>query len=227
MTTFDDFSDIEFGENADPRCPVVLVLDASSSMAEPRPGESLTPLEHLNNGLDTLVTELNKDPLARRRVEISVVAYGTSVQPATPFATVDNLVLPILEPAGITSTGKAVEVALDAIEARKKSYKDNGIQYFKPWILLITDGLATDDVTAAATRVKDAEARNSVAFFPVGVDGADMDALSKLSAREPLMLKGLNFEELFVWLSASQSAVSASNPGEGVAIPAPTGWAEV
>lgn len=227
MTDFNDFSDIEFGENADPRCPVVLVLDASSSMAEPRPGETLTPLEHLNNGLDTLVTELNQDPLARRRVELSVVAFGTEVMPATDFATVDKITLPILEPAGITSMGRAVEVALDAIQERKKAYKANGIQYYRPQVFLITDGLPTDDVSNAKKRIADAEASKSLAFFAIGVDGADMNVLNDLAPRGALMLKGLKFDALFQWLSASQSAVSASQPGDTVGLPSPAGWAEL
>lgn len=222
-----DFSELEFSSNPDPRCPVVLVLDCSDSMVEPRPGEERTPLEALNGGLDTLVRELHKDPLAKRRVEVSVVSFGTNVSPATEFATVDELVLPTLVRSGVTNMGGALEVALDALEERKKAYKANGIQYYRPWVLLLTDGLSTSPVEVAAERIRKGEAEKKLAFFAVGVDGADMDALNKVSVREPLMLQGLKFDELFQWLSASQSAVSASNPGEGVAIPAPTGWAEV
>lgn len=227
MADFNNFEDILLADNPDPRCPVVLVLDCSSSMVEARPGETTTPLDALNSGLDTLVTELNRDPLAKRRVEVSVVTYGSEVTPATSFATVDNLILPTLAPSGVTSTGKAIVEALDAIEARKKVYKANGVQYFKPWILLISDGLATDDVSEAVKRVAEAEARKSVAFFAVGVEGADLDSLGKFSERGAMKLSGMKFEELFQWLSASQSSVSASNPGDKVALPSPAGWMEV
>lgn len=224
MAPFDDF---EFADNPDPRCPVVLVLDCSTSMAEPFPGQSGSPLDALNGGLDVLVRELHADGLARRRVEISVVTFGSAASPATEFATVDSLVLPTLEPSGTTSMGAALNVALDALEERKRSYRANGVAYYRPWILLITDGLPTDDITAAAQRLRAAETAKAVAFFAVGVEGADLDALRRLGTREPLKLKGLAFDELFVWLSASQSQVSASNPGDTVALPAPTGWAEV
>lgn len=227
MTTFPNFGNLEFADNSDPRCPVVLVLDCSDSMVEPRPGEDRTPLEALNGGLDTLVRELNRDPLAKRRVEVSVVAFGTEVSPATDFATVDNLVLPTLVKSGVTSMGQAVNVALDAVEERKRTYKANGVQYYRPWILLITDGLPTDDIGEAARRVREAEDKKSAAFFAVGVEGADMDKLGELSVRAPLALAGLKFDELFQWLSASQSRVSASQPGDAVAMPSPAGWAEL
>jgi uncharacterized protein YegL len=222
-----DFSGLEFADNPDPRCPVVLILDASSSMSQKFEGEVESPMDALNSGLDVLISELNKDPLAKRRVEVSVVSYGTEVSEATPFATVDNLILPTLLPSGMTSTGKAINVALDALEARKKEYKENGIQIYRPWALLITDGLPTDDISEAAKRVKEYEEKKKVSFFAVGVEGADMDSLAKISVRQPMKLSGMKFSELFQWLSASQSAVSSSQVGDKVSLPSPAGWAEV
>lgn len=227
-----DFSDlagaIDLAENPDPRCAVVLVLDTSSSMSTPIEDGTEAPISALNSGLDVLVSELNKDPLAKRRVEISVVSFGSEVTPATPFATVENLILPTLVPSGATSMGQAVEVALDAIENRKRDYKAAGVDYYRPWILLISDGMPTDDITKASARVAEAENAKKLSFFAVGVEGADMTKLSQLSpAREPMKLQGVKFGELFVWLSASQSAVSASQPGDKVALPSPSGWAEI
>lgn len=226
---FSEFSSaIDLASNPDPRCPVVLVLDASSSMNEILPGENETALAALNSGLDVLISELHKDPLAKRRVEISVVTFGSEVTPATPFATVENLVLPTLVPSGATSMGKALDVALEALEARKREYKSAGIEYFKPWVLLITDGLPTDEISEVSQKVKDAEKNNKLSFFAVGVEGADLERLATIGeARQPLKLKGVNFGELFVWLSASQSAVSASNPGDKVVLPNASGWAEI
>ena len=225
MTNFDSF---EFADNPDPRSAVVLVLDCSSSMAEALPGETQTPLDALNSGLETLVRELHSDPLARRRVELSVVTFGSQASEATPFSTVEELVLPTLTASGLTAMGSAVNTALDAREARKQQYKDNGIQYFRPMVIVITDGLPTDDTSAAVARVREMEARKALSFFAVGVEGADLERLSQFSeTRVPLMLQGLKFNEFFQWLSASQAAVSASQPGDRVAMPSPAGWAEL
>lgn len=226
----EDFFDIEFAENQDDRVPISLVLDTSDSMTVDR-GNGRIPLDELNGALDILVTELNKDPLAKRRAEISIVEYGTEVSEPTPFATVDNLVLPTLTPSGITSTASALNVALDSIEERKKQYRENGIQYFRPIVLLLSDGLATDGeeaLQAAADRMKDSEAKKKVIFFAVGFGGADLDQLSQFSdVRPALGLKDMDFGKLFEWLSASAVSVSASNPGEGVKLPNPSGWAEI
>ena len=50
-----------------------------------------------------------------------------------------------------------------------------------------------------------------------------MTHLSRISVRTPIKLKGLRFTELFLWLSASMSAVSHSRLDEQVALP-PLGW---
>ena len=114
---------------------------------------------------------------------------------------------------GGTKTSEGINLALDEIEKRKRKYRDNGIDYFRPWLFLITDGEPTehqeivDDMTK---RLKDAHSRKQVAAFSVGVEGANMDMLARISPRRPLMLKGLNFSSMFVWLSQSMSRVSRS-----------------
>lgn len=223
----EDFGDLEFAENADPRLPMVLVLDCSTSMTDVREGEERSPLEALNGGLDRLVTALHSDPLARKRAEVSFIAYGSEVSPATPFTTVDALVLPELREMGVTSSGAALTEALDAIEARKSEYKSAGIQYFKPLVLWVTDGLSTDDTSDVSRKIAEGTEKKKLTLFPVAVEGADMEAMEKTAGKKALKLQGVKFEELFLWLSASAASVSASQPGDKVAAPAPDGWAEL
>jgi uncharacterized protein YegL len=94
-------------------------------------------------------------------------------------------------------------------------------------MFLITDGKPTDEWQTAAQQLRDEENRKGVIFFGVGVEGADLDSLSKFSSqRPPLRLKGLAFNELFQWLSKSLSVVAHSKPGEQSPLP-PVGWAQV
>ena len=137
--------------------------------------------------------------------------------------------IPPIAAEGDTPMGQAILQGIEAVAERKRQYKKFGLHFFRPWIILITDGAPTDDWKLAGTKVHEGEAAKSFAFFAIGVDGADLSILKQISKREPLRLKGYSFREFFVWLSASQKQVSRSKPGQEdqVGLPNPSGWANI
>ncbi len=214
---------VEFAENPEPRCPCVLLLDTSGSMNGPA-------LDALNAGLQTFKTDLAKDPLASRRVEIALITFNSAVTVVQDFVTADQFDPPVLTAGGMTHMGGAIHTALDIIAIRKAQYRSNGIAYYRPWVFLITDGApqgeAADIVDRAAERVRTDEQAKRVAFFAVGVENADMSRLAQIAVRTPVKLEGLNFVEMFVWLSASMQRVSQSRVDDQVALP-PPGWGAI
>ncbi len=226
---------VDFVNNPEPRCPVVLLLDTSSSMQ----GQ---PIAELNDALKEFDKTLKADKLASLRVELAIITFGGTVRAIDvkegekreipfdadqAFVTADNFHPPVLETDGLTPLGEAVRRAISLLRDRKDIYKRNAIDYFRPWILLITDGAPTDEGwELAAEQASEEEARKGFICYAVGVAGADMQTLGRFSKqRKPLKLQGLAFQELFQWLSKSLSAVAQSRPGEQVPLPA-VGWAQ-
>ena len=206
------FATSDFASNPEPRCPCILLLDVSGSM-------NGRPINELNAGLVTFRDELLADPLALKRVELGIVTFGP-VHVEQPFTSAANFFPPILFAQGDTPMGAAITKALDMVEERKREYRANGISYYRPWIFLITDG-------APANKVFRGEEDKRFAFFSIGVQGADMKTLAQISVRQPLPLQGLQFRELFSWLSSSLRSVSRSTPGTEVVLEAPKGWTSV
>lgn len=211
---------VEFATNPEPRCACVLLLDVSGSMAG-------AAIKALNDGLRAFSADINGDSLARQRVEVAVVSFGGDVEVVQDFVTAGQFEPSRLKAGGGTPMGAAIERAVGMVEGRKEQYREHGIVYYRPWVFLITDGEPTDDWKDAARRVRAAEESNGLAFFAVGVEGANMDVLRQIAVRDPLRLEGLKFVELFVWLSQSQRSVSSSRPGEQAALPSVSGWASV
>jgi uncharacterized protein YegL len=214
---------VEFAENPEPRCPCVLLLDTSGSMQG-------APISALNQGLQAFHDDLTQDPLASRRVEVAVLTFNTEVEVVQDFVTADQFQPPALTARGMTHIGAAIHKALDMIQARKAQYRASGIAYYRPWVFMITDGAPQgepeDVVMQAARRIQEDETAKRVAFFAVGVENADMNRLAGIVVRTPVKLIGLNFVEMFVWLSASMQKVSQSQLDEQVALP-PPGWSTV
>jgi len=213
------FGSDNFAENPEPRCPCVLLLDTSGSMGG-------LPIDQLNEGVRTFKQELMQDPLATKRVEVAIVTFGP-VTVEADFHTVHNFHPRELDTTGDTPMGAAINMGIEMVARRKKEYKDHGIAYYKPWIILITDGVPTDEWNRAAMNVKEGEASKKFAFFAIGVEGANMDILKLISVRAPLKLKGLMFREFFMWLSASMKMVSGKNPGAAINLLPPSGWSEL
>lgn len=213
------FETNNFADNPDPRCACVLLLDVSASM-------NGRPLDELNAGLAAFREALSADSLAMKRVEVGVVTFGP-VKVEMPFTSALTFDPPTLQAQGDTPMGEAIAQALNMVEDRKRVYRAHGIQYFRPWVFLITDGAPTDQWQAAANAIREGEVAKKFAFFAVGVRDANMDTLRQISTRTPLALDGLKFRELFLWLSSTLKSVSHSTPGTEVALAAPTGWAKV
>ncbi len=214
---------VEFADNPEPRCACVLLLDTSASMNGP-------PIQMLNAGIRAFKEELESDSLASLRVETAIVSFNSSVRLVQDFATVDALTTPELTASGATSTATAVNSAIDRVEERKQSYRDAGISYYRPWIVLITDGASTEgrqQMDAASERIRQAEEAKQLAFFAVGVEGADMDELNRLGSRGAMPLNGLAFREFFVWLSSSMTRVSSSRVDDEINLPDYSGWAKL
>jgi uncharacterized protein YegL len=204
-----EFEQVEFANNPEPRCPCLLLLDTSGSM-------SGKPIEELNAGLATLHTELNADSIAAKRVDLAVVTFGP-VRVEAEFTAAQSFQPPHLTASGNTPMGEAIESGLRMLRARKDSYKANGISYYRAWVFLITDGGPTDSIVNAKELIKAGEGKKEFTFYAVGVENADINTLASLTVgAPPLKLKGLSFGELFKWLSSSLSAVSQSNPGDEV-----------
>ncbi len=207
-------------DNPTPRCPVALVLDTSGSMS----GE---PIAQLNAGAQLFLDEVKRDDLARWSVDLAVYTAGGRADCLQDFIGIEQVAgLAPFAAGGNTPLGQATRMALDDLEARKKAYRDAGVPYYQPWLILISDGAPTDTWEDAAQRARELSAQGKLVSLPVGAQGADLSVLGQFSSKPAVALDGLKFRELFQWLSASMARVSASTSCDAsVPLPSMDSWA--
>ena len=250
-----DFS-AESAENYEQKCLCVLVLDVSGSMLEivdesnmQFTGETMfvdghqynvvtggiSKLDLLNEGLRDFYNEVLADETTSQRLELSIIAFNDYVNVVQEPALLENATLPTLTGSGDTALADAVNAAIDMVDARKTWYKQTGQPYYRPWIILMTDGEPNvgQDVDGLAYRIKRDTADKKYAFLPVGVEGADMSVLQKIAGEGmgATRLKGMRFGQFFKWLSASMGTVTKAEIGQTVNVSAgatgDSGWMDV
>lgn len=206
--------ELELVENPTARIPVCLCLDSSLSME----GEAM---DELNEGMKLFFNSVKDDDMAKWSAEVSIVSFGKDVKVVSDFCSIIDQQIPELVADGMTPMGEGVNLSLDLLEGRKREYSHNGVDYYQPWLILMTDGDPNGDpneLQRAIDRVFEMVNNKKLTVFAIGIGKhADMNVLGQFSPkRRPLKLKGLNFQQFFEWLSNSVSRVSQSMPGDVV-----------
>ncbi len=249
-----NLNDLE--NNPTPRVPVCFCLDTSGSMGRVVRGETqstgrtiykdgqawnivtggVSAIEDLNEGIHQFLDAIRTDEIAAYSAEICVVTFGgKKAELISQFATVDQLDTSFsLVADGATYMGEAVNMALDCLEKRKQAYKDKGIDYFQPWLVIMTDGIpngSQSELDTAISRVQKMVNDRKLTVFPLGVGPeADMSTLAKFSPkRSPLKIKETKYKEFFEWLSQSVTTTAQSLPGETPTLDVAgiQGWSEL
>jgi len=223
---------VDFSGNANQRTPCVLVLDASGSMNNSG-GKGKSRIQELNEGIATLEKALKEDDTAISRVQLAIVSVGgpsNDAEVMMDWTDANDFEAFPLTADGTTPLGKGVRIGLEMVDGIKRDLKSSGINYTRPWMMVITDGEPTDsdfEWQQAVQDCKAAESAKKVEIFTIGVQGANLAQLSQLSVRPSVQLDGLKFNELFLWLSSSLSAASRSRPGDNLALPSADPWRNV
>lgn len=240
--------------NPTPRVPICLCLDTSGSMGavtgECTPtgetvfedGEEWTlvtggtsRISELQKGIELFYEAIREDEVAIYSAEICIVEFNNSANCVMDFSNIERQgEIPELQARGNTAIGEGVNLALDLLEKRKEEYKDKGVDYYQPWLVLMTDGEANgseSELQRAIERTVQMVNGKKLTIFPIGIgEEAGMQTLHKFSPnRSPLKLQGLKFAEFFAWLSKSVSRTSQSTPGEKVQLDVEgiKGWGEL
>ena len=170
--------DEDYVDHPEPRWPVCLILDKSSSMnTDGRTGR-------LNSAVAQFKSDVSADTLCARRFEAARVAFNHEVD-YVDFCSVAAFEPPELSASGGIRIAPAIHTALDLLERRKQAYREAGVCYYPPVALLLSDGEFENDTAEELAMVKQrlvsAEESLSLAFFAFGMGDSDIEALSQIT----------------------------------------------
>ena len=216
-------TELDLIENPESRLACVVIVDTSASML----GE---PIAEVNAGIRALHAEIASDELTLSRADICLLAYNSEWSVIQRFGEEIDYENSELIATGGTRMAAPIQAGLDLLEERKSAYRSHGIPYYRPIMMVITDGRPQHDrpgeMEQAASRIKQQEKEKHLTFFAIGTSDADMDLLNSLSNHPAKRLQGTKFVELFQWLSNSITAISQSTVGDRVQLPSTDPWSE-
>lgn len=221
--------------------PICLCLDTSSSMlrktggADRVTGEHIGPtrLDLLNEGVRKFVTELFDDETVNCTVEIAVVTFDDTARVLTDFSPVERcefdrqsrvigssmLQIPELQvdrKSRGTAMCEGIKLALSRMQKCKEDYQRYSVDYYQPWLVLITDGMNTDsqeDFEQVKALVHELVRTDKLWVYPFAVGTrAGAEALEGISPAQPVLQ--LDFDALpKVFKAMSRSAARVSSSG--------------
>lgn len=224
--------------NPTSRLPVCLCIDVSSSMfrlidlkGAVKTGETVyrdgqywdlydggrSLFSNLIEGVNAFYDAIRKSEEASLSCEISVVVFSDDAKCIDDFSTIDRkgkFSISSDQCGDNTAMAQGVEKALEVLDNRKKQYKDYGIDYYQPWLVIFTDGNPTDNVSNVQKRCKELEANNKLTVLTLALSNdVNKETLKGFSKTDPISIQHDKIEDFFKWLGKSASV--ASTPGAG------------
>ena len=202
--------------NYQQKCLCVLLLDVSGSMGK----------EHKLDLLNEAVEQLYADVINGRngvsastkdRLFVEVISFDQSPHRIQPYMLLSKATkAPILKTRGSTTdTVRAIDFAIDEIESHKKMLLSTGQKYYRPWLVLVTDGNPTsskEEIDRIAKKIKKNIAEGHLFMTAVGVGNRiDTKMLQKLSGGNGVKLDNYSFSKFFSWLANSTDQIFNSD----------------
>lgn len=191
----------------DTRFPLIFILDNALYMER--------NLSKMKDGLDDLIDEIRHSNQLKDCIEMYVATCGGKVTEVVGFANLrrQEAILEQLQllPYGPCKMAEAITQALDKLEERISVMQDEdtNVDFYCPWMIILSDGRFRDDMTAVRERLQDMIDRERIQVYVRGVsEAAILDNLRSI-AGDVKVLDSVNgfFKDVFVSIKKSEYSV--------------------
>jgi len=172
----------------------IFLLDMSCNMAD-------ETIKNLMNAINNLVRKAAEDDSTRETIDIAILEYNNEarvVQDFTPICKMEPITLSADE-SGLTTMGAGISFALDKVKEIRRLYTSFGTTHYRPWIIMVTSGKWTDDISVPIQRIYD-EGRQGpqekFKLWAIGTPGCDIEVLRSITKRS-LVLDNTDFTGVF------------------------------
>lgn len=241
---FEIMREKDLADNPSDRLPICLCVDTSHSMntvvrgdvhetgrTEVVEGKVMdivsggeSRIDDVNIGIREFYNSIIDDDMAIDIVELSVVCFDEDARCEIDFIGMDKQTglsdIKLKTQGDETQLGKGVKLALQKLDERINEYQRSGVRYYRPWLVIMTDGEATRNNSnmvindEIARETYNREQNKQLVVFPICTEDTTGENLEKFSSRKPLKFDQAQFREFFRSLTNSAKTIATdSTPG--------------
>ena len=195
--------------------PVLLLADVSGSM------NANGKIDALNDAVLEMLESFGGQDDSRAEIQVAVVTFGQGgAKVHQPLAPASKIRWTRMAAQGGTPMGAALDLATGLIEDRAQVPS----RAYRPTVILVSDGLPTDDWQSPLKRLLDSERASKAARFAMGLgDDADTAMLSTFlgtpDAKVYRAHEARQIKQFFRWVTMSVTQRSRSaNPDTVIAV---------
>jgi len=185
--------------------PVILLADVSGSMAADG------KIDALNEAVALMMSTFAEDDDSRAEIQVAVVTFGGQAALHTPLVPAPEMTWQPMSASGRTPLGGALDIVTELVEDRERVPS----RAYTPTLVLVSDGIPTDNWQAPLERLLGAERASKAQRFAMGI-GADANAevlnafLADPEARVFEAHEAREIHKFFRWVTMSVSARTRS-----------------
>ena len=201
---------------SEPHFALCFLVDTSKSMSLTQNGGT-PPINALNEGFAQFKNDIiENDSILRNILDVAVIEFNDTHKVVQDFFPIEYLRSINLIANGGTMISPAIKEALKIVRNRTQFYARLGTASYKPWVILISDGVPNDDVTEVAQEINERTKAGKLHFFSVGLPGCNLSTLHLLSGSKVMIIKDSDFTSFFKWLKeyAESGFVARAYPNE-------------
>lgn len=199
--------------------PVIVLADVSGSMT------ANGKIDTMNDAIAEMIEAFAEEDDSRAEIHISVITFGgAEAKIHKPLRPASEVAWEPMTAAGRTPMGKAFSVAQALIE----DYKVVPSRAYRPTMVLVSDGVPTDDWQTPLSSLLASERARKASRFAMSIgEDADKDTLkSFLGDNEGRVFEAYEAREIkkfFRWVTMSVTSRSRSiNPNNSVVVVEPS-----
>lgn len=166
----------EFNTSTPKPLPVILLVDVSGSMA------ANGKIDALNTAVAEMIASFAQDETGQAQIQVAVITFDSEAKLHSPLTPAINLKWQPMTAQGKTAMGAAFNLATNLIEDQQQM----PIRAYRPAIVLVSDGVPTDDWKSALDRLLNSERVKKAERFALGIEAKESHAMLKAFLDNPI-----------------------------------------